>query len=311
MKNLKSVLSMLLALALCLSFCACSNQTNNNNAAETPDAAGQTFENGGTKLQIPAEYLELVELRTDDPDGTGELFSVSEKASLEAARKMHPDNVDGIGWLFSVRKTDEAGYINTITSDMSGVDVIGKDAAGNYYLLCTPTDVRFEREDMSNYNTGSEDFQQWSKLCEWAASVKTSFCEDNGLTPITLTNTEVDIYLNRLAYLGVDDALFRTLDYGDQPLNKIDSSEYLQKLLDGLTIERLEYAEDENSLTQAPDGEYYCLTLPTDDVRIDFFKADGTMVRVVNGWGGAQLFRANKDCTAIVAQWLEALSAAE
>lgn len=310
MKHWKSVLAGLLALILALSLCACA-PADNGETATTEQGGDMLVENGGCKLRIPAAYADLVVVETENAEIPDELFSVSEKASIEAAKALHPDYVDGAGWLFDIRKTDEAGYINTITMDMSGISVIGKDANGTYYLLGTPTDVRFEREDLSNFQPGNEEYESWSALNAWAGTVGESFCAENGLEPIELTNTELDIYLNRLAYLGADDALFRTLDYGELPLNKLENTDYLKQLLDGVKFEWLEYAEDEGGLTQAPDGEYYCLYLPGDDVRIDFFKADGTMVRVVNGWGGAQLFRANKDCTAIVAQWLEALSAAE
>ena len=279
--------------------------------AETSEAAEETpLENGGCKLRVPGEFVNLVEITTDDPEGNGTLFSVSEKASLEAAEKLHPENTDGAGWLFSVRKVDEAGYIDTITMDMSGTTVIGKDESGNYYLLGTPTDVRVEREDMSTFTPESEDFQQWSALCAWAASIPATFCADNGLTAIEMTNTDVDILLNRLAYLGMDDAYFATLDYGELPLD--DDNSHLLKLLDGVKFEWLEYAEDEESLTQTPDGEYYCLYLPGEDVRMDFFKGDETMVRVVRE-GNVQLYRASyadesKTTTAVVAEWLQALA---
>ena len=280
--------------------------------AEASEAAEQTLlENGGCKLRVPGEFVNLVEITTDDPEGNGTLFSVSEKASLEAAEKLHPENTDGAGWLFSVRKVDEAGYIDTITMDMSGTTVIGKDESGSYYLLGTPTDVRVEREDMSTFTPESEDFQQWSALCAWAASIPATFCADNGLTAIEMTNTDVDILLNRLACLGMDDAYFATLDYGELPLDGDNS--HLLKLLDGVKFEWLEYAEDEESLTQAPDGEYYCLYLPGEEtVRMDFFKGDETMVRVVRE-GNVQLYRASyadesKTTTGVVAEWLQALA---
>lgn len=301
MKHWKSVLAGLLALILALSLCACA----------PAGAQEMLVENGGMKLRIPAEYADLVVVETENVNDPDQLFSVSETASIEAAKKLHPENVDGVGWLFGIRKISAENYLDMICMDMSGLDIIGKDKDGSYYVLGTPTDVRFEREDMSNFQPGNEDYENWSKLCAWAGSVKDSFCEENGLEKIELTNTEADIYLNKLAYFDPEDAVFRTLDYGDQPLSKIDSTPYAQELVDGVKFEWLEYADDDQSLTQAPDGEYYCLYIPADDVRLDFFKADGTLVRLVNGWGGAQLFRANKDCTAIVEKWLAALSAAE
>ncbi len=351
MKHLKSIIAMLLALVLCLSLCACSGtgaaggETENQSETETDaateadttaaeeteapaseeteaaseqteaaEAAETVLENGGMRLTIPAEFVELVEAKAE---GDEVLFSVSEKASIEAAKKLGREDTEGAGWLFDVRKVPVETYLDLISSDMSGMQIIGKDASETYYVLETPTDVRVEREDMSSFGPESEDFQQWSALCEWAASVKDSFCTENGLEPIELTNTEVDICLNRLTYFDPEDALFRTLDYGEQPLNKIDSGEYLRQLVDGVKFEWLEYADDEGGLTQAPDGEYYCLYIPQDDLRLDFFKGgDGNLVRLVNGVGGAQLFRASykdadKNCTAIVEQWLEALAAAE
>ena len=58
-----------------------------NDLALRPDGeAGYLYENGGLKLLIPLEYDALLITEMPQDDAQAQLFSVSEKASLEAAR---------------------------------------------------------------------------------------------------------------------------------------------------------------------------------------------------------------------------------
>ena len=94
----KPVLTMLLALIL-LVLPACSAAAEGQNIAISGDnitigdlalrpdgKAGILYENDGLKLMIPLEYDALVNTETPQDDEANMLFSVSEKASVEAAK---------------------------------------------------------------------------------------------------------------------------------------------------------------------------------------------------------------------------------
>ena len=72
----------------------------------------------GMKLTVPAEYSSLVVYDTpqDSPDGV--LFSVYEKASVEAA-KAQALEYDGAGWLFDIRRISEDELHEMLCYDMS------------------------------------------------------------------------------------------------------------------------------------------------------------------------------------------------
>ena len=265
MKKIRSISALILALLMVFSLAACSAQSGET-AESAPPAAVEAavYENEGFKLTVPAEYAELVIVDTDAEDM---LFSVSEKASVEAS------DYDGAGWLFGIGTVDEARLHELMTGDMmTFADPFAKDADGSYYLFYHPSDVRIERAG----EITDEDMQQWSALCEWAQSVKESFIEENGLEAFTVTNTELDIELDRVAYLDDVAYTISTTEHGPMEPGDVDKTPFVEQLLGGMTSE---YADG----VEAPDGEYVVLTVKDGDtdVRIDFFSADDHLVRVV------------------------------
>ena len=314
----KSIASVILAALMALTLAACASggtkdgvqisgeSLDINGVALRPDGeASQIYESGGMKLLIPLEYNELLIVDTEQDDM---LFSVSEKASVEAAKALG-DNDDGAGWIFGIGKVSEEKFHEMLCSDMSGEYVFAKDADGAYYMCYHPTDVRLVRENNADME---KDAQQWIALNEWAATVPDNFIEENaGLVPEKRGNSIIDIYLARIAYM---DNIYYTLSTADgEAVNGsgFDASSYLEPL----TKVIFEYADD----AKTPDGEYIVLNFPDDDTRFDFFVTDdeGCYIRQVWGDDNEMLYRAvfEDGETAfetgnIVRQWYNALAAA-
>ena len=133
-----------------------------------PDGeAGHLYENDGLKLMIPLEYDELLITETPQDDRGARLFSVSEKASVEAAKATGMD-YEGAGWLFSIERIDEATLRDLLcNTDLSGTEVFARDDLGRYYLYRHPTDVRYVR---GNNDAMAADQGTWNALNEWAWS---------------------------------------------------------------------------------------------------------------------------------------------
>ena len=269
MKSFKKFAALALALLMVFSLAACAAK-DADDAVETdavqPAAEDAVFENEGLKLTVPAEYADLVLVDTEDGDL---IFSVSEKASVEAGA------YEGAGWLFGVARVDADALHEMMTSDMSGVDVFARDADGNYYLYCHPTDVRIEREG----EIKDSDMEQWSALCAWAESMKETFVAENaGLEAYVRSNTDLDIYLSRVAYLDDVAYTISTTEFGPKEPGDVDKTPFVTQLLDGVTFEHTD--------AEAPDGEYVVLALKDGDmdVRIDFFAADGNLIRVTTSF---------------------------
>ena len=108
MKTTKSILSLLLAAGMAFSLSACGDKqeisisgsgdtiTIDDLALRPDGEAGHLYENDGLKLLIPLEYDALLITETPEAEGEGKLFSVSEKASVEAAKAAGMD-YDGVG----------------------------------------------------------------------------------------------------------------------------------------------------------------------------------------------------------------------
>ena len=269
MKFRKNLLALALVLVLLsLSLAACAPRSEEE---QTPAAAEDVvFENGGMQLTIPAAYADLVVVDAQ-PEEESVFFSVSEKASVEAGEAVHPGEDWGDGWLFSIGRVDPAQLKELRTNDMSGADVFAKDAE-HYYIWYHPTDVRIMREgDITEADTAG-----WTEINEWANSVRETFVAENtGLEPVEMTNTELDIHLYRVAYL--DDVPFTISTPASGPLEPggVDKTPFVEQLLNGVTFEWTDDAE-------VPDGESVTLALQDGDmdVRIDFFAADGNVIRV-------------------------------
>ena len=176
-------------------------------AAVTDGEAGLVLENGGLTLTIPADKAELVIAEAPAADEFGTLFTVSEKASVEAAQARE-NPYDGAGWLFAIRKVSGEALQDMLCYDMSGMTPFARDEEGNAYLLCTPTDVRLEREGTFT----EEDMEQWTALNAWAAEIPAAFTEANGLEPFHRGNSDLEITLNRIL-CGIEPYTISTLKY--------------------------------------------------------------------------------------------------
>ena len=66
-------------------------------------------------------------VKTDEPDL---LFSVYEKASVEAAARMGAENT-GEGWLFGIARVSERRLHELLCGDMSGVEVFAREGDGS------------------------------------------------------------------------------------------------------------------------------------------------------------------------------------
>lgn len=249
-------------------------ETTPEESAESAPAetAQNTLVNGAYRLTLPEEYAELLLARTEGLE-EGMLFSVSEKASVEAGEKNHPGEDWGAGWLFSIGAMTEAELNQALCYDMSGREVFAQDGNGTYYLIYHPTDVRIEREG----DITDADMEQWSTLNNWAfEQVPAAFIAENaGLTAASRGNSELEIYLNRAAWLEGEVFTLTTLDNGTVTPDAASAAAHLPAILEGLTVEWQD--------GEAPDGEYLVMTFPEEDVRIDFFKGNHDVVRIVTG----------------------------
>ena len=264
-----------------------------------PDGqAGQIYECEGMKLIVPLEYDPQLIVETGKD---GELFSVSETASVEAAKKLGED-ASGAGFLFAVARVSR-DEVNTMRCyDMSGTDIVAEDAEGACYVFYHPTDVRIEREG----NINEADQAQWSALNQWAAAARESFAAENGLTPLSYGNSAVEMALARAAYGGAAYTL-STLEFGPLEPDVVDPAPYVERLTAGV---RVEHCDDE-----APDGEYAVLTFPEEGVRYDFFFAPGNYIREVYDDGTEHLFKAeyadaSLQVSAVVEEWYHAVAQA-
>ncbi len=260
---------------------------------------------GDLTLAIPAPVAELVIAEAPEGDESGVLFTVSEKASVEAAAALGED-FDGAGWLFAIRSVSGETLQELLCEDMSGVTAFARDAEGGAYLFCTPTDVRLVREgDYTEENTAG-----WTALNEWAAGIPAAFIEENGLEPLHRGNSDLEICLNRIL-CGKETYAISTLEFLSLEPGDTDPAPFAEKLLEGTYT----YADEE----EAPDGEYVVLQLPEENTRYDFFFGGKNLIRkVVTSEDGDYevLYRvefADGETTAndIMSAWYDAIAQAQ
>lgn len=278
----ETVLCMILALAMVFMIAACGNSSDDKKEAAAPAAEDLVLKNEDLQLTVPAEYADLV-VTGDLHENV--LFSVSEKASVEAAKALG-ESGEGAGWLFDIARISEDDLHEMLCYDMSGREVIASDASGNYYLFCHPTDVRMVRE---NNEEMYSDRDQWSALNEWAWSLCESFIDENpSLRAEKYGNTELEMYLNRILYQPGMKYTVSTLEYGPLDPKDTDATEYVRALTEGVTYDYIADAE-------APDGEYAVITFPEFGDRFDFFFTEGgeNFVRHVWGDGYEELYKAD------------------
>ena len=273
--------------------------------AETEATADATYTNKGYTLTVPAKYDDL--LFTTTPEEEGVLFICSEIASIEAAQKQGMD-YDGVGRLFNIQTVDEATFNQMLCNDMSGVVPFGTDGNGTYFLLIHPTDVTLVRENYDN----PEDMEIWTELNEWAATVPDTFLSDNPqLTAAKYGNTELDMYLARIAFEDGVNYTISTTEFLELEPKDVDPAPYLEKLRNNVTYEPVN--------EEAPDGEYVVLNFPDDHVRFDFFYSEEKVNYVRQVWGEndewEQIYKANFEDSSINAaevmqEWYDALAVA-
>ncbi len=303
----KTVLSILLAAALAVSLTGCAKTEKTEEtpapAAEPEQITQETARlNGGLTLTIPEEYADLVLVDTPENDPDGMLFSVSEKASVDAAAADGQDDW-GAGWLFGISRISEEKLHEMLCWDMSGAEVFAKDAEGNYYLYTHPTDVRLYRQG----EIDAAATEQWSKLNEWAAKAADAFLADNaGLAAYTRGNSMLDMYLARAAYQ--QDANYTLATFTSDALapNGMDAAPYAERLMGYESMETAPLAE-------TPAGEYVVLSFPDEDVRFDFFYAESNFVRMV--WSGNEellklTYADDTEASAVAQEWFDALAEA-
>ena len=112
-------------------------------------------------------------------------------------------------------------------------------------------------------------------LCEWAASVRDSFAEKNGLEWAGFGNSAIDMLVARAAWSDDANATLSTTEFGPAAVKGTDGTPYAEFVLQGGFFEN----EDD----KAPDGEYVVLNFPDEDMRADFFFAPGAYARIVSG----------------------------
>ncbi|MBQ9720836.1 MAG: hypothetical protein IJV64_09105 [Oscillospiraceae bacterium] len=177
----KTVWSISLAALLLLSLAACGAKESVNGSEPDGSAApagetGKVYTHDGLKLTIPTEYTDLLVVNTERDDV---LFSVSEKASIEAANAMGEDT-QGAGWLFSISAVSKAER-DEMVGHLLNDEIFAKDENDVYYVYSPASDVTLVREQ---YDNMEEDMKQWTALNEWAwNSARDAFIRENGLTP--------------------------------------------------------------------------------------------------------------------------------
>ena len=259
-------------------------------SVQYPPQVWGEYENAGLCMDIRPKYNELVTVETPADDPNGILFTVSETASLEVG------GYEGAGWLFSIARIDEDALHELLCYDMSGAEVFAKDGDGYYYVFCHPTDVRFERATLEEMR---RDAEQWSMLCEWAWDMPGSIADRNGLDFASFSNTEVDIYLARAAWMESVNFTLSTTEFGPLPAAGVDGAPYVEQLMQGWFWD----VDPE----ETPDGEYVVLSFPDEDLRLDFFFAPGDYVRVVSG-DSERLYQAvlrdgDDSCAELMQRW--------
>ena len=287
-------------------------------AAVTALGASAVFADGvdvkGVKFEIPDEISELVTVKTDGLED-GELVSVYETASIEAAQAMGED-YDGAGWIFSISTMPEEKVKELRCGGMDGTEVFAEDD-DICYLYNHPTDVRLIRESNEEMDQAMD---SWSMVNQWAdQEVREEILANNPELDLKFfTNTDLDMHLAQAAYMPGTKYELRSVDYGPDPLDPstLDEDDYIEELAEDFTYEVLPDAE-------APDGEYYVLAFVDgdDDVRFDFFKdpEGSNLIREVRTIGDEEMetiYQANpKDfseddtTTGIMAEWCAAVAA--
>ena len=263
------------------------------------------YECNGILLWVPKVYDDLLVTTLVKNEKDGMLFSVSEKASIAAAKHL-PYEMQGAGWLFSIGRVDEGRLHELLCGDMSGAEIFGRDTIGRYYVFYHPTDVRYVRE---NNEAMKRDQAQWTMLNEWAwKSVREELLRENGLETTVYDNSTVGMAIARAAYDPEVRYTVSTTENGPIELKNFDAAPYAELLLQNASYEPTD--------NEAPDGEYVVLDFPDEGVRFDFFlmKDKENYVREVRQDGYEALYKANfyygsARAGAVMKEWYDAMMA--
>jgi len=313
--RIRSIFSIVLAAALiaALAGCAASSpaaQQEDVPPAEAASAPDTVYTNGGIQFPVPARCVKLVTVDLPENAEDGTLISVYETLSAESAAADGFEG-DNFGYLFGVKRVSPERLDELMTEDIPGQEVFARDAEGNAYLYCMPTDVTFYRP--LDPDPGTDRGAQWEMLYAWAEALeRDAILESNeGLTPDRRSHTDVDIYLARLARGEESGYTVSSLEFGPLEPDGVDAAPYLERLRSGAFFQLV-------NLLDTPDGEYYVLNLPDEQTRLDFFIGKRGYVRQVYGPNGElQLLYqvsyddGSTDATEIMREWYDALATAQ
>ncbi len=283
-----------------------SGQSTGTAQISEREAACCQYENGGLRLLVPKAYDDLLVTEIVKDRTGGLLYRVSEKASIEAAKKL-PYDSRGAGWLFSIGQIDEGRRRELLCGDMSGAEIFARDANGQCFVYYHPTDVRYMREDT---DAMKRDQEQWSMLNQWAfGSVREGFLKDNGLETLIYDNSDVSIAIARAAYKPDVRYTVSTTEHGPIELKDFDAAPFAELLLQNASYEQ-------RTDKEAPDGEYVVLAFPDEGVRFDFFLMQDkeNYVREVRQDGYETLYKAtfyygSASAGAVMKDWYDAMIA--
>ena len=225
-------------------------------------AENERVEANGIAFEIPAEFSGLLTVKTDDPDM---LVNVFETASVEAAEALGNPEDEGAGWLFGISRVPEAEVDALRCDPMDGMEVFAED--DDFCLIYNhPTDVRLVRETQEEFEEGLE---LYGRMNQWAEeNVPAEILANNAeLDPQVFTNTDVDMFLAKAAYDAGTNFEVRSLLFADQDMPLVDAKDHLEELADTFVFSETD--------EEAPDGEYFVLAFPDENIRFDFFTAPG------------------------------------
>ena len=250
---------------------------------------------GDLEICIPDEYAEDLIVHSGKETGSETtLISVYSKAVVEAFDK-NGDGSDGMGWIFSIERYDQAAYEDYLKYDFSGRYVFAKDDEW-YYCRCIPTDVRF-------YPTGNkEDEERWLELNEdLVPAVMDDFITRNSLealppnpgymhidtsnaVPLTSEDShdfvKAELYFRDGIYRLINEKILDSLEksfasmteLGFAPACPFSSTVYIERA-DGKVFE-LQHAEDSCNVIYTG-GKYYDYAPDYDTA--DFFELFGIL----------------------------------
>ena len=251
-----------------------TDKTESGEPAAEVTAEPKVYENRGYKLSVPGELADKITVEAPDLNDDGVIFSAYETKSVEAAEAKGQGNL-GYGWLFTITERNEEEAHKVMVDAYGGQQPIAVTADGVYLIFNNPTDVRYERATVEDMD---KDQGEWTAACEWANSIMKNFAKENGLTVIGFNNTLAESALAKAAFDKEANYTISTTEHGPLAPNGVDPLPFYEKMTKGALYENVDVAENE-----VPDGEYVVLAFPDEQVRYDFFFAEGSenLIRTV------------------------------